>query len=100
MLRWQKRRPLSGAWSQPVMEVRPGDLVSATSGHNSNMASGGAEEFFIFAAHLRQDRFRLAWRGNVVSFRDHCKQIRADAAKVHPFAANHPLTPHQPVVPV
>src|SRR5450755_1711931 len=38
---------LLGAWSQPVFEVRPSDLVSATSGHNSDMASGGAKQFFI-----------------------------------------------------
>ena len=48
---------LLGARSQPVFEVRPSDLVSATSGHNSDMASGGAKQFFIFAAHLGQDRF-------------------------------------------
>ena len=52
-----RNQRLFGAWSQPLFEVRPSDLVSATSGHNSDMASGGAKQFFIFAAHLGQDRF-------------------------------------------
>src|SRR5690348_11586011 len=91
---------LPGARGQPALNVGPGALVSSASRHDSDVTSRRAEEFFVLAADLRQDRRRLTGRSDVITLGDDRQKVCRDAAQVDTFSPNHPLVAHQTIVAV
>jgi hypothetical protein len=66
--------------AKPRVDVRPGALVRAAPGHNTDVPSGDTEQFLVAAPNFGKHRLRLAGRSDVIALGDDCQQIRTEPA--------------------
>src|SRR6185437_12227087 len=90
----------AGAGCKPRVDVRPCPLVGSAPCHDADVTTGNPVNLSVSTSDPRQDRLRLAWRGNVIALRNHVEEVCFESLQIHDLSADLEFSFHQAVVPV